>query len=147
MKTLNARSKYVKAPDNFRSYTSGLGLHDSTGTIAILHARPTTTGGIRSGRHLCPRYVLEHWEVVLTRNSICHTRLLLVVPRGSHRTQFMRSSTYDGAVSVLKKLKATCRAFDAAAAHQSAVCTTGGGSSGGGAERTCKCTIRSGWYR
>ena len=75
MKTLNARSKYVKAPDNFRSYTSGLGLHDSTGTIAILTWRdPRPQEGIRSGRRLCPRYVLEHWEVVLTRNSICHTQ-------------------------------------------------------------------------
>ena len=72
-RALDPRSKYVKAPDNVRGTLEAWDL-------TIRRARQATKGGISSGRRLCPRYILGHRGVVLTRNTVSDSRLLLVVP-------------------------------------------------------------------
>ena len=61
-RALTPRSKYVKAPDNFRGTLEASDLTNRRALLQSLHARHATTKGTRSGRRLRPRYILVHRE-------------------------------------------------------------------------------------
>ena len=79
VRALNPRSKYVRAPDHF---SSTLEASDLTIRRAPYNPPCATRNHrrVRRGRRLCPRYILEHRRVVLTRNAVSVPKLLLVVP-------------------------------------------------------------------